>query len=68
MRKGLTSPLVMRAFPVSQLPLTVAGRLQFVMDLATPRPITDEDGEPTGEYSEPVITLEDARKLLEGIA
>lgn len=46
-------------FVVIPLPLTPAGRLQFVQELLNPPPF--EDGTPM----EPLIPIEKARKLLE---
>jgi hypothetical protein len=47
--------------------MTVAGRLEFVMTLLVGFPVYDDDGEPTGEYTGPMISEETARNLLEGI-
>ena len=59
--------LGIRAYPPSQLPETVAGRLELIHEWMSPQPIYDQDtGEPTGEYSEPLITKEQAAKLMEG--
>lgn len=57
----------MKPFTKSQLPTTVAGRLEFVMTLLQGFPICDENGEPTGEYTPPVITKATALKLLEEV-
>lgn len=56
----------MRVFSPSQLPSTPAGRLEQVLAWLQPQPIYDDEGEPTGKYSEPIITLEQAVKLLDG--
>jgi hypothetical protein len=64
---GLTSPLAMSVFPESKLPETPAGRMEFIVDLLVGFPIVDENGEPTGEYTGPVITKATARRLMKGI-
>ncbi len=48
----------------SQLPMTVAGRLEFVATMLQGFPIYDDNDEPTGEFTEPMITKEQAREML----
>jgi hypothetical protein len=62
---GLVSPLAMQAFPESSLPTSPAGRLQWIQEMVQGSPILDDDGEPTGEYSEPCLTPEDAARLID---
>lgn len=62
---GLTSGLAMLAFPAGQLPQTPAGRVAWVADMLGGRPIVDDEGRPTGETSGPLITKEQAAKLLD---
>ncbi len=45
-------------------PMTVAGKIQLIMQLAGLQEITDEDGNVI-EYTKPLISKEDAIKLLE---
>ena len=59
-------PYVMRTFPLSVFSLSPAGRLQLVCDLLRGAPLRDENGEPTGDYSEPLITQADANRILGG--
>lgn len=49
------------------LPMTVAGRLEFVAEMLGGRPILDEDGNPTGELTPHLISKSTARRLLKGI-
>lgn len=63
-RVGLTSRLAMRAFPLSSLPQTIAGRVACVMEWLHGVPIVDEWGNETGERTAPLITEEQARRLL----
>lgn len=59
--------LEMSPFPSSLLPGSPAGRLAFAMDLLQGFELHDEDGNPTGERSEPVITLSQFKKIVEGM-
>ncbi len=54
----------MEVFPESKLPPSPVGRREFVMTLLQGFPIYDDKGTPTGEYSAPLITKADARRLL----
>lgn len=56
----------MRVFPVQELPKTVAGRVEFVNYLLRGQPIVDDNGDETGEYGGPLISVETAKRLLEG--
>lgn len=56
----------LRVQTTSQLPTSPAGRLEFVAMLARGLPIYDDEGEPTGEYTEPFITKEQACRLMDG--
>jgi hypothetical protein len=53
-----------RSYTTSCLPNTTVGRLEAVIELARPRPILDADGNPTGEFSEPLISMAQALALL----
>lgn len=64
-RVGLSSRLAMRAFPVSSLPTTIAGRVACIMEWLEGIPIYDEYGYPTGERTAPLITKEQALRLLD---
>jgi hypothetical protein len=72
MARGLTSPFAMSSFPSSTLPTSVAGRLALVEDLLAGVPIVVECSCGCGETfdtgrREPLITKEDARRLIEAI-
>ena len=62
---GLTSGLAMHAFPPSSLPETPAGRMEQIAQWLQGIPIVDEDGDPTGEYTAPLITKELAARLMD---
>ena len=56
---------VMRPFPAASLPSSPAARRAFACDLLNGFPIVDEDGNETGELTEPVITVEQFREIVE---
>jgi hypothetical protein len=60
---ALAETYAMKAYPFPSLPKSPAGRLAFLHDLAAGFEVYDENGEPTGERTDPCITLEDFARL-----
>jgi hypothetical protein len=56
----------LRVFSRADLPAGAPGRFSMLAELATPRPVVDADGEPTGEVSPPLIDQDTALGWLTG--
>jgi len=67
LKSGMAMRMEMKAFPPGSLPETPAARLEMIMLLLRGFPVVDEDGNETGEYTGPMITEEQAKKLLDGL-
>jgi len=55
---------IFRVGDTSPVAMSVAGRVEFLMELLQGIPLRDSDGFLTGERSEPLITKEDFARVM----
>jgi hypothetical protein len=67
LKSGESIRCEMKPFTASQLPSSPAGRMQILHELLAGTEIVDENGDPTGERTEPLITKADFVRLMNGI-